>query len=518
MDESSRKFKVPAATYCRTVGLHTFIVLLILASQTGRSDDWRPPVGFPNSARTLPRGVGQLIRLPPINQLPNDQTGGETVGGPNATQETLARQPSNLQASFSDSEQYDDDPALRPLESWFDQIVVGYDHGFVIASGADLDLHASDAPFVMRLNGWGQVRHTFFDSDGANPDINQIQLKRARIIFSGNAFTSALGYFVQLDGRSSSGDDMRLLDYYLTFDFGRYLWGLKRDAIAFKTGKYKMPFSAARYLSGREFEFTDRSVASMFFDVNRSLAVGMYGKNRICTMPLQWEVAVFNGLVTGGAETGSSGSLDTNFAYSGHVFAYPIGEWGDSGLADLGYHKTPAVRAGAGFASTTIEKSGRTEFDRIRVVDSGATLASILPPEVEAYSVSLFSIDASLKFRGLSFTTEYYFRNTGGFKGTALPLLFDRGFWMQAGYFVIPEKVELLARWSRVNGNSGTLGVTTESFDEVAGGLVWYINGQHAKFTLDVTHLNGAPIDSASLDIAPGDIGWLFRSQIQFSF
>jgi hypothetical protein len=47
---------------------------------------------------------------------------------------------------------------------------------------------------------------------------------------------------------------------------------------------------------------------------------------------------------------------------------------------------------------------------------------------------------------------------------------------------------------------------------------VWYINEQHAKLTLDVTHLNGAPISSASLDIAPGDIGWLFRSQIQFSF
>lgn len=518
MDESSRKFKVPAATCCRTVGLHTFIVLLMVACRTGRADDWRRPADFPNAARSLPRGARQLMRLPPVNELPYDQTGGETVGGPNATQETLARQSSNSQASFSISEPCDDDLALQPLESWFDQIVVGYDHGFVIASGANLVLHASDAPFVMRLNGWGQVRHTVFDSDGANPDVNQLQLKRARIIFSGNAFTSDLKYFVQLDGRSSSGDDMRLLDYNMTFDFGRYLWGLKRDAIAFKTGKYKMPFSAARYLSGREFEFTDRSVASMFFDVNRSLAVGMYGKNSICTLPLHWEVAVFNGLVTGGAETGSSGSLDTNFAYSGHAFAYPIGEWGESGLADLNYHNTPAVRVGAGFANTTIDRSGRTEFDRIRVVDSGATLASILPPEVQAYTVSLFSVDASLKFRGLSFTTEYYFRNTGGFKGAALPLLFDRGFWMQAGYFVVPEKLQAIARWSRVNGNSGTLGVTTESFDEVAGGLVWYINGQHAKFTLDVTRLNGAPIDSASLDIAPGDTGWLFRSQIQFSF
>ena len=38
-------------------------------------------------------------------------------------------------------------------------------------------------------------------------------------------------------------------------------------------------------------------------------------------MPLDWEIAVFNGLVTGGAETGSSGELDDNFAlpYAGMV-------------------------------------------------------------------------------------------------------------------------------------------------------------------------------------------------------
>ena len=57
-----------------------------------------------------------------------------------------------------------------------------------------------------------------------------------------------------------------------------------------------------------------------------------------------------------------------------------------------------------------------------------------------------------------------------------------------------------------------------QSADEIAGGFVWYFRDQHAKITLDATHLNGAPISSSSLDIAPGDSGWLFRSQIQFAF
>jgi hypothetical protein len=99
-----------------------------------------------------------------------------------------------------------------------------------------------------------------------------------------------------------------------------------------------------------------------------------------------------------------------------------------------------------------------------------------------------------------------------------LPDFFDHGFWLQMGYFVIPEKLQFLLRWSRVAGNSGTLGDQNQSAEELAGGLVWYLNGQHAKIVLDATHLDGAPISSSALDIFPGDLGWLYRTQIQFAF
>ena len=58
------------------------------------------------------------------------------------------------------------------------------------------------------------------------------------------------------------------------------------------------------------FELADRAMASMYFDVNRSLAWGLYGQDDRWRVPLNWEVAIFNGIVTGGAETGSSGTLD----------------------------------------------------------------------------------------------------------------------------------------------------------------------------------------------------------------
>ena len=516
MTNSRNNSTTSAEPCCRIVWLLTFIAIVLLVGRGAAADDWIH-LNLTDAAWTQPIGPGPPNRLPPVDSVSYDAATNETVHWFGATGASFAGAPADYRESGNDAETPLNESALKPLPYWFEDVNVGYDGGFVIASKADLDLQTSDAPFLLRLNGWGQIRHTLRES-GPNQDLNQFQLKRARLVFSGSAFTPDFTYFVQLDGRSSSGDDIRLLDYFFTFDFGRHLWGLKRRTIRFKAGKYKMPFTMARYLSGREFEFTDRSVASTFFDVNRSLAWGLYGETDSWAIPARWEMAIFNGLVTGGAETGSSGSLDNNFAYSARVFTYPVGDWGDAGLADLSHHNSPAVRVGGGFAFSTLDRSGTTEFGRIRVVDSGVTLASLLPHAVTKYSVSLFAIDASLKFRGLSVTAEYYLRNTSSFSGAVIPGLFDHGAWFQMGYFVIPETLQILARWSRVQGDSGTLGVMQQSFDEVAGGLVWYINDQHAKWTLDLTNLNGAPVSSTALDIAPGDTDWLLRSQIQFSF
>ena len=208
------------------------------------------------------------------------------------------------------------------MPSWLNAVNVGYQRGFVIASESDPGIDTSEAPFLLRLNGLGQLRYTRFDSRSENPDLNQFQLIRGRLIFSGNAFTPNFRYFVQLDGRSSAGDEFRLLDYFMEFDFGQQWWDLDRNTLVFKAGRYKIPFTFARFLSAREFQFTDRSMASMFFDLNRSLAWGLGGRGERWGWPVEWEMAIFNGFVTGGAETGSVGALDSNFAYSARSWRF----------------------------------------------------------------------------------------------------------------------------------------------------------------------------------------------------
>ncbi|TWU66231.1 porin [Crateriforma conspicua] len=401
---------------------------------------------------------------------------------------------------------------------WLDDVQVGYDNGFVIASDHPIELATEDSDYVLRINGWGQLRHTATDFRSGSSDLNQFQLKRGRLVFAGNAFEPELNYFIQLDGRSSSGDDVRLLDYYLDYDVGHAQWNRPRGALVLRAGKYKVPFSMARWMSGREFQFADRSLASTFFDVNRSFAWGVHGKLHPLGRPFHWDVAIFNGLVTGGAETGSSGNLDDNFAFSLRLHTFPTGDWGPTTLADLEHHDDLATRIGFGVATTRINRSGSTEFTRLRVIDSGLRLSDLLPVDVNDYGVALFATDVSTKFRGWSTTLEYYFRTIGNFSGSQSEDLFDHGLWLQIGKFVIPHRMELVTRWSHLTGDSGTLGRQNQSAEEIAAAMVWYLRQQHCKWVTDVTYVDGAPIDSAALDLAPGNAGWLFRSQVQFSF
>lgn len=405
---------------------------------------------------------------------------------------------------------------LSAEQSPMRQPTMGYQNGFLITSPAGEGKEAG-AAFTLRINSWMQFRHTAFDSHTSNPSQNDLEFERLRLQFQGNAYSPDIRYFIQFDGDSDQGGVSDWLDYYVTADVG-HAAGCDAGVLGFKVGKWKLPFNRARAESGWKLQFSDRAVASVFFDINRSQAVALYGSFGLLGRTVHWESAISNGFKTGSARTFRSGEFDRNLAYSGRVWSDWIGQWGSDGEADVSYHEDLAMRVGAGFAHTQVEREGAREFALQRVVDSGQTLESLLPASANAYDVSFYSIDANWKYRGASLLTEYYFRTLTDFQGVALGKLLDHGFLIQGGKFLVPGQLELIARWARIQGDSGTLGAFDQSFDEVAGGLVWYLKGQRAKVTFDVTRLNGAPMRDGALNVLPGDDGMLYRSQFQLFF
>ena len=398
----------------------------------------------------------------------------------------------------------------------------GYDSGFVIAHRGDGSVSASDFPFLMRINSWIQLRHSLFEpNDGLGSNINLVSFERLRLSISGQAYSPSLKYFCQLDGNSDQSSNAAFLDYFITYDLGREILGGEPDKLAIKAGRWKVPFSRSREESGRRFQFTERTTSNLFFDLNRSIGVGLFGELEILASPVRWETALFNGFQTGADANVRDSSLDQHLAWSTRLAADFFGEFGGDGEPDLSWHDEPVLRLGCGFALTRIDAQGINEFNLQRVVDSGLTLASLLallPSEVTAYDVGMYTLDAHWKYRGLSVISEYYWRGIANFRGADVPSLFDHGFNLQFGQFVVPGKLELLARWSRIVGDSGTLGLTYQSTDEVGVGLACYFRGHQAKIVFDATRMNGMPLSSPRLDLSPGNEGWLMRTQLQLAF
>ncbi len=389
-----------------------------------------------------------------------------------------------------------------------------YDRGFVLRP-----VDADQTPFEMKINSWLQLRHSVFDSDGPTPDQNDFEFERARLVFSGFALKRELKYFIQIDADDNQTQRLDLLDYFLSYDVGHDQFGLDAGTIGIRAGRWKVPFNRTRYTSGLNLQFADRSLASVFFDIDRSVGASLYGQADGPLAPVNWELALINGVRTNGTRPNRVGNLDRNLGVSGRVFSDVLGEWGSDFESDLNWHEELAVRLGAGFAFSREDiLEGPVEASRQRVVDSGATLASVLPMGASAYNVTLFALSADFRYQGWSLSTEYYFRSLSEFSGAAVPDLFDHGFLLQGGCFLIPEKLEAFTRWSRIVGDSGRLGVADQSADEVAGGLAWWIKGRNLKVVFDVTRVNSSPVNDSAVGFMPGDDGLLYRTQLQVAF
>lgn len=426
-------------------------------------------------------------------------------------------QSANSAANSPDDEYARDSQPAEPemVSGW----AYGYDGGFVSASpsGLKLDTRASD--YLMRIRSWGQFRHVYFDSKGPSGEVNQFEIERLRLVFDGHAYSRDFKYFFQVDFDSDAGEVADMLDYYITYDIGHDVWGMKNGKVQLRMGKWKVPFARSREESGQKLQFADRSMAGVFFDFNRSLGLGLLGQTDCYFAPVEWHISLTNGINTGGFQGGRRNQLDTNFAFAARLASVLCGDYGKDGEPDLLYRTVPAWRVGLGITSSHVNRNtGNREFARYRVVDSGALIDSVLPAGVTAYDLTMFALDSHVKYHGLSLITEYFFRSITNFSGAAVDNLFDRGLLLQTGYFIKPKHVELIVRWSRIVGNSGSLGERNESADEVAAGMVWYIRGQKMKVTLDATRVNGAPINDRALNILAGDDGWLLRTQFQFVF
>ena len=390
----------------------------------------------------------------------------------------------------------------------------GYDGGFRIKPR-----DKKKTPFDLKINGRLQFRWAAFQRDSSFftnrlgtvevPSRNDFEIERGRLELKGFVLDEKLKYYFNLDADTDDNHGVIFHDFWFDYDL--------RDNLTVRLGKAKVAGSYEWLESSTTTRFSDRSLSTTYFRADRSVGVWLLGNT---PNNFNYQVSVTNGFFSTDLEPED---VDNNFAYTGIYYWDPWGDVG-KGYSDLKFHLDPVIRIGNSFSYTntnpldngspTREQNFARVSDGARLTDTGALAPGLTVNDFDQFLVSSF---ISGKYRGFSFNAEYYARwlqNFGTIEGpsTGINELFDSGFYIDVGYFLVPGKFEVNGRVSQIDGLFGDTW-------EYAAGWNWFHDESHkSKVTFDATVLEGNPTSSSSPNFEIGQDGILYRLQYQIAF
>lgn len=385
---------------------------------------------------------------------------------------------------------------------------VEYDQGWLLRPA-----RPDQSPFSLKFNSQTQFRYTgyanasdsFTDRAGVTTPINSrndFDINRGRLIFSGYAFNPETKFFTNIDYNSVSARQVQLLQAYLQHDFS--------PSFEIRYGITKVPGTWEWQESSRVTLGAERTMATTFF--RPSMTAGIWARGDL-TDALHYEAMVGDGFNT---FTLNAAQLDSNFAYSTMLWWEPLGKY-EAGFSDFEQHESKVVRLGHAFTYTRNEADPTGEpgpeqtvirlSDGTRLVDPGALAPGVT---VNQFDILLYAAHLGFKHRGASISLEYYLRWLSELQGSApLPFdnIFDHGFYVQAGRFWLPKKLEFYGLGSYVTGEFG-------DGSEIGGGLNWYVHeSRNWRMTFDTVHLSTPPTVQSRTGLQVGGSGLLFRVQ-----
>lgn len=450
------------------------------------------------------RVIEDLRRQLEEKDAPAESEGPVPVKRPRTQVPTTVRKP---EASGAETE-----PALSTTAGPFQ---VGYDRGFVIQP-----VDREKTPFSLRITGRMQFRYTLFardersytDNAGVVYPINDrsdFEIERGRLTFEGFFLDPNLGYFVNFD--FDTDDNHRVIGH----DF--WIYYLFDDAFILHAGKAFVPGSREWLMGSTTTRFADRSLATTFFRPDRSIGIWAIGE------PIEnvyYRSMLANGFNTTDLEFED---VDTNFSWATSVWWDVWGNFG-KGWSDLEWHESPAIQTGTSFTmgqqegpgpvgQPSLEQNFVRLSDGTRLTETGALAPGFT---VDQFDIYLWSLDFAAKYAGFSFNGEYYFRWIENLRADGpLPMdgFFDHGYYLEAGYMILPRTIEIGGRMSHILGRFGDRGA------EYGGVVNWFVNGTHNwKFTLDATRVRHSPAENSAPGYRAGDDGVLVRGQLQAGF
>jgi hypothetical protein len=386
--------------------------------------------------------------------------------------------------------------------------------GFLIGSTEHGELRIGGYALVRYINQLPATQE-FTDHLGNEHEIdprNDIQFHRAMIHFRGWLFSPKFRY--QITAWTVQSTDQTTLYGFLGYQFHKTfnLYGGTNGIGGSRTLYGSHPFWLAN----------DRVMADEFF--RGAFTSGVWANGEVAP-GLWYNVAIANNLSNLGI---TAKQLNRSLATGGSVWWMPTTkEFGPNGsYGDWECHEKVATRFGFSMAQSTEdrqEQPDRTpENTQVRLADSLVLFdAGSLAPgvTVQQADVHLLSIDAGMKYRGIFLQTELYNRHLDSFLADgAVPVssINDRGFYVQAAFYPIKQKLELYGATSWIYGDKDA--GFGNSHEYLVGGNLYWFDSRNVRTNIQVMQVDRSPASSTFGFYVGGQKGTTVSAATSFLF
>jgi phosphate-selective porin OprO and OprP len=351
--------------------------------------------------------------------------------------------------------------------------------------GSGFTFTSPDEKFQATIGGRMQFRYTFTNNGGTAQDVSKWEAKRTRIWFKGYAYTKDLTYQIEIDptALASTSNYKGLVDAWMNYKL--------MDEVQLKVGQYKVPWGRQELISDSALELVDRSIAEDKMKVDYDTGAMLNGKiaKGLAYYYLGW---------FGGAGQTQSQSTNNNM-FAARAVVNPLGDFSNY-EGDLANSEKPLLSIGANYFRQTIQGNSiapstsgfalntkapySTGWIAPGLKDAGGLLAST--PNAK-YDVDSYGADMAFKWMGLSLQGEYMLGQAECQAFSANNLVRAQGFYAQAGYMIIPGKLEAAVRYSYLDPNRDA---ANDTQTEQIGGLSYYFSKHNLKVQGDIANIH----------------------------
>jgi hypothetical protein len=342
-----------------------------------------------------------------------------------------------------------------------------------------------------------------------------IQLQKFFAPFSGWFLTPKMRYYLYVwSSNASQGDPAQVVGA------GNISWNFNRF-VNVGVGITSLP--STRSTEG-QFPYwlgvDDRLIADEFF--RGSYTSGVWVKGEL-SYKLKYMAMFANNLSTLGV---SAAQLDNRFDTQSYSLQWlpstgEFGLWGTFG--DYDDHQIVATRVGVHFTHSLEEKQSQPgtegiENSQIRLTDGSSVFTPNLFGEgitVNEVDYNMMSIDAGVKYKGMSLEGEYYWRwlrNFAGVNTSSITNINDTGYQLQASAMVVPKAVQVYF------GNSQVFGRYGDQWEVRAGQNFYPMKERGIRLNGEWMYVDHSPVGYTAYPFPVGAKGQVFHVNLELNF